>query len=216
MNPILVSITVSFAAAVLGVPPAIAVAWMLERTRWPGRGLVHTIVLLPLVLPPVVVGYILLKIFSPRGGPLGFLPIAFHWGGAVVAAAVAGFPLLVMYISMAFKNVDRRLEVMSRSLGRTPWQTFWRVTLPLSWTGILAGALLSFARGLGEFGATIVLAGRIPGETETIPLAIYAALDQPGGESRIYGLIAASIILCLAGVLGFRALNRPGGRTDEI
>jgi molybdate transport system permease protein len=213
MNCIGISLTVGLAATVLSLPLGIAVSWVLERSRWPGRGLLHSLVLLPLVLPPVVVGYLLLILFSPRGWLGRFLqavgsPVAFHWLGAVVAAAVVGFPLLVMYVSLAMKEVDPRLEVMSRSLGRSTWQTFWRVTLPLSWPGILAGTVLSFARGLGEFGATIILAGRIPGETETIPLAIYALLDAPGREAEAGWLVGVSCLLCLACVLLFRILDR--------
>jgi len=210
-QPVVLSLGVGFAATLLGLPFAVAVAWLLERSRLPGRGLLQSLVLLPLVLPPVVVGFLLLKLFSPRGA-LGALleslgaPVAFHWLGAVVAAAVVGFPLLVMMAGLALKAVEPRLEVVSRSLGRTPWQTFWSVTLPLSWPGIAAGAVIAFARGLGEFGATIVLAGRIPGETETIPLRIYAELDAPGGEERIGGLLLGSVALCLAAVVAWRAL----------
>jgi len=213
MGSIPLSILVGFSAMLVSLPAALFVAWFLERTRAPGRGFVQTLVMLPLVLPPVVLGYLLLKVFSPRGllgrglGALG-LPVAFHWLGAVVAAAVVGFPLFVMMISLAMKGVDPRLERMSRSLGRSRWATFWRVTLPLSWPGVLSGAAIAFARGLGEFGATIVLAGRIPGETETIPLAIYAELDSPGGEGRILGLVIASLALCLAGVMASRLLDR--------
>jgi molybdate transport system permease protein len=216
-----ISLTVGAAATLLSLPPGIAVAWMLERTRLPGRAALHTLVLLPLVLPPVVTGYLLLKLFSPRGAvgqalrEIG-MPVAFHWLGAVAAAAVVGFPILVMYTSLAMKEIDPRLEVMSRSLGRSPWQTFWRVTLPLSWPGILAGAVLSFARGLGEFGATIVLAGRIPGETETIPLEIHALLEAPGGEGRAIGLVLASVAMCLVCVLGFRAIDAWYRRHLEI
>lgn len=203
MTSIWLSLTVGLAATALSLPPGIAVAWLLERRRVP---FLHTLVLLPLVLPPVVTGYLLLLVFTPRG-PLGFLPVAFHWLGAVVAAAVVGFPLLVMSVSLALRSVDSRFEVMSRSLGRTPWQTFRRVTLPLCWPGIVAGSVLSFARGLGEFGATIVLAGRIPGETETISLAIYSALEVPGGEGRVAALAAASIALCVACVWISRRLS---------
>jgi molybdate transport system permease protein len=221
MESILLSLSVGLAATLLSIPPAIAVAWFLERSRAAGKGIVHTIVMMPLVLPPVVLGYLLLKFFSPHGAvgraflTLG-MPVAFHWLGAVVAAAVVGFPLLVINIVLAMKAVEPRLETASRSLGRTPWQTFWRVTLPLSWPGILAGAAIAFARGLGEFGATIVLAGRIPGETETIPLAIYAELDAPGGERRIVGLVVASIAICLACVLAARALDRWYRRRLEL
>jgi molybdate transport system permease protein len=212
VTSIWLSLSVGLAATVLSLPAAVAVAWYLERTRSRARGAVHALVLLPLVLPPVVVGYLLLRIFSPRGALGRALeavgaPVAFHWLGAVVAAAVVGFPLLVMMTGLALKNVDRRLETTSRALGRSPWDTFWRVTLPLSWPGILSGAVLAFARGLGEFGATIVLAGRIPGETETIPLALYAGLEAPGGEARIVGLVAASVALCLLSVVAWRTLD---------
>lgn len=213
MTSIKLSLFVGLSATFLSLPPAILVAWFLERTRSRARGTVQTLVMMPLVLPPVVLGYLLLKAFSPRGwvgetlAGLG-MPVAFHWLGAVVAAAVVGFPLFVMNIALAMKSVDSRLETISRTLGRSRWETFRRVTLPLSWPGILAGATLSFARGLGEFGATIVLAGRIPGQTETIPLAIYAELDSPGGESRILGLVLASIAICLLSVLAARRLDR--------
>ena len=210
-EPVLLSLGVGLAATLLSLPFAVATAWLIERSRVPGRGLIQALVMLPLVLPPVVVGFLLLKLFSPRGA-LGQLlaslgaPVAFHWLGAVVAAAVVGFPLFVMMVGLAMRSVEPRLEIVSRSLGRTPWETFWRVTLPLAWPGIVAGAVIAFARGLGEFGATIVLAGRIPGETETIPLRIYAELDAPGGEARVAGLLGWSLALCLAAVVAWRWL----------
>jgi molybdate transport system permease protein len=220
-HPIVLSLGVGLAATLLSLPFAIAFAWVLERSRWPGRSVLQALVMLPLVLPPVVVGYLLLKLFSPRGAVGAALaalqvPIAFHWLGAVVAAAVVGFPLFVMMVGLAMKAVEPRLETISQSLGRSPWQTFWRVTLPLSWPGIVAGAVIAFARGLGEFGATIVLAGRIPGETETIPLRIYAELDAPGGERRIVGLVGASIALCLAAVIAWRRLSTWHRRRLEL
>jgi molybdate transport system permease protein len=221
VSSISLSLTVGLVATVASLPAAIAVAWYLERTRLPGRELVQTLVMLPLVLPPVVVGYLLLRAFSPRGPLGGFLerlgtPVAFHWAGAVLAAAVVGFPLFVLTVAQAMKAVDSRYETISRALGRSAWGTFFRVTLPLSWPGILSGAAIAFARGLGEFGATIVLAGRIPGETETIPLEIYAELDAPGGETRIAGLLAAAILLCLACVVGSRLLDRWYRRRLEL
>jgi len=212
MTPVTLSLLVALTATLISLPFAVASAWFLERTQSVGRGLFQTAVMLPLVLPPVVVGYLLLKVFSPRG-PLGRalegagVPVAFHWLGAVAAAAVVGFPLLVMMSGLAMKAIDLRLETMSRALGRSRWQTFWRITLPLSWPGILSGTALAFARGLGEFGATIVLAGRIPGETETIPLKIYAELDAPGGEARVAGLVIISVLICFLCVLGARALD---------
>jgi len=208
-----ISLSVGAAATALSLAPGTAVAWVLERSRTPVRGLLHALVYLPLVLPPVVTGLVLLRIFSPRGllgralETIG-LPVAFHWLGAVVAAAVVGFPLLVAGISLAFRSVDPRLETLSRSLGRGPWATFFRITLPLAYPGILAGAVLCFARGLGEFGATIVLAGRIPGETETLSLAVYAALERPGAEAHTTALVIFSIAIGVAGILVARILDR--------
>ncbi|HZL72580.1 MAG TPA: molybdate ABC transporter permease subunit [Planctomycetota bacterium] len=221
MSPILLSLTVGLTATAISLPPGILVSWILERTRWPGRGLLHVLVLLPLVLPPVVTGYLLLKMFSPNAGLGRFLqdagmPVAFHWLGAVVAAAVVGFPLLVLSVTLSMKAIDPRMEIVSRSLGRSPGSTFWRVTLPLSWPGILAGSVLSFARGLGEFGATIIVAGRLPKETETIPLAIYSAMEVPGGEERIGALVAASFIICVAAVFAARALDSWHRRRLEL
>jgi molybdate transport system permease protein len=212
MNAVELSLTVGIASTVLSLPFAVAMAVYLERSRSRARHAVQTLVMLPLVLPPVVVGYLLLKVFSPLG-PLGRalaglgVPVAFHWLGAVTAAAVVGFPLFVLMIALALKAVDPRFERVSRSLGVSPWRTFWRVTLPLTWPGILAGAAVAFARGLGEFGATIILAGRIPGETQTIPLQIYAELDAPGGERRIVGLLLTSCAACLVCVALSRMLD---------
>ncbi len=221
MNSVELSLTVGLAATLLSLPPAVATAWFLERTRSRARTVVQTLVMLPLVLPPVVTGYVLLKLFSPLG-PLGRVlsaigtPVAFHWLGAVVAAAVVGFPLLVMMTALALKAVDPRFETVARSLGASPWRTFWRVTLPLTWPGILAGAAVAFARGLGEFGATIILAGRIPGETQTIPLEIYAELDAPGGEQRIIGLVVTSVVVCFGCVLASRMLDAWHRRRLEL
>jgi molybdate transport system permease protein len=221
MDPVALSLSVGLAAVAVSLPPAVAVAWILERSRLPGRALLQTLVLMPLVLPPVVVGYLLLALFSPRGALGAALarlgtPVAFDWLGAVVAAAVVGFPLLVMLAGQALRGVDPRLEVASRCLGRSAWQTFRRVTLPLAWPGILAGSALAFARGLGEFGATIVLAGRIPGRTETIPLRIYAELEVPGAEARIGLLVAASVAMGLAAVVAYRLLEARHRRRLEL
>jgi molybdate transport system permease protein len=212
MNSVEISLTVGVASTLLSLPPALAIACYLERSRSRARHAVQTLIMLPLVLPPVVTGYLLLEIFSPIG-PLGRAlaavgaPVAFHWLGAVVAASVVGFPLFVLMIALALKAVDPRFERVSRSLGVSPWMTFWRVTLPLTWPGILAGAAVAFARGLGEFGATIILAGRIPGETQTIPLHIYAELDAPGGERRIVGLVLTVCAICLVCVAVSRVLD---------
>jgi molybdate transport system permease protein len=222
VSPILLSLTVGLTATAISLPPGVFIAWILERTRFPGKGILHAFVLLPLVLPPVVTGYLLLTLFSPRNSELGRLlaswgmPVAFQWLGAVVAAAVVGFPLLVLSVTLAMKAIDPRMETVSRSLGRSRWSTFWRVTIPLAWPGILAGSVLSFARGLGEFGATIILAGRRPDVTETIPLAIYSALETPGEEERVRFLILASLVICLAAVIATRALDSWHRRRLEL
>jgi molybdate transport system permease protein len=206
------SVTVGLTATLVSLPFAVALAWFLERTRSRLRHPIQALIMMPLVLPPVVTGYLLLRLFSPLG-PLGRalarigMPVAFHWLGAVVAAAVVGLPLFVMMSAQSMKAVDPRFEAASASLGASRWRTFWRVTLPLTWPGILVGAVMAFARGLGEFGATIIVAGRIPGETETIPLAIYAELDAPGGEDRVVGLVAVAVAMCAVCVVGARVLD---------
>lgn len=215
------SISVAAAGTALSLPPAVLVAWYLERSKLPGRGLVHALVMMPLVLPPVVVGYVLLLAFSPRrwlGRTLAAIgvPVAFHWSGAVLASAIVGFPLFVMTIGLALKSVDPRLELASRCLGRSAWSSFWRITVPLSWPGILAGATIAFARGLGEFGATIVFAGRIAGQTDTLALRIYGELDAVGGEARVVPLVLASIVLAIAAVALARGLDAHHRRRLEL
>lgn len=211
-SSIWLSVTVGLTATLISLPLAVGLAWFLERTRSRLRHPVQALIMMPLVLPPVVTGYLLLRLFSPLGAvgralaAIG-MPVAFHWLGAVVAAAVVGLPLFVMMSAQSMKAIDPRFEAASASLGASRWRTFWRVTLPLTWPGILAGAVMAFARGLGEFGATIILAGRIPGETETIPLAIYAELDAPGGEDRVIGLVAVSVAMCVVCVVGARVLD---------
>ncbi len=221
MSPVQLSLLVGLSATLLALPPALAVAWVLERTQWRGRGVLHGLVLMPLVLPPVVTGYLLLAVFSPRA-PVGAalaslgLPVAFHLAGAVLAAAVVGFPLLVMLVARAYRSVDPRLELVSRSLGQTPLQTWWRVTLPLAWPGVVAGALLAFARALGEFGATIVLAGHVPGETGTIPLEVLALLDVPGAEGDVAWLCGIAVLLGAFSVAAYRLLDTRHRRRMEL
>ena len=218
---LLLSLRVGALAVLISLPLGTACAWLIERSRLPRRDLLQTLVMLPLVLPPAVTGILLLWVFSPRHALGAFLaalglPVAFSFLGAVVAAAVVGFPLLVMNIGLAFKSIDPRMEMISRSLGRSPWQTFWRITIPLAYPGILAGVVLAFARGLGEFGATIVLAGRIPGETDTLSLAVYSYLDGPGNENNIITLTVLSVILGLGAVVVSRALDRAFHRKLEM
>jgi len=221
VNSVWLSLTVGLAATIGTLPVAVGLAWFLERTRSRLRNVVQTAVMLPLVMPPVVTGYLLLKAFSPLG-PVGRAlaalgaPVAFHWLGAVAAAAVVGLPLFVLMSAQAMRAVDPRYEAVSGSLGASRWATFWRITMPLTWPGILSGAVIAFARGLGEFGATIILAGRIPGETQTIPLQIYAELDAPGGERRVVGLVVASVVICTISVAASRALDAWYRRRLEI
>jgi molybdate transport system permease protein len=221
LSPLLLSIEVALAGTLISLPFAVLAAWVIERSRLPGRGVLQAIVLLPLLLPPVVTGYLLLALFTPRGAlgralQAAGAPVAFHFLGAVVAAAVVGFPLLVLTIGQAIQAVDPRLETIARTLGLAPLAAFRRVTLPLAWPGILAGALLAFARGLGEFGATIVLAGSIAGETETVSLTIYGLLERPGGEARIVPLVIESVAICVAAVAVARVLQRRHRRRLEL
>jgi molybdate transport system permease protein len=200
------SLKVALVGTVLGAPPGILLARLLSRGRFKARSAVEAVVSLPLVLPPVLTGYFLLLLFG-RNGLLGGLleslgiSIAFDWKGAAVVAAVMGFPLLVRSARVGFESVDPEIEQTARSLGAGPWDTFVHVTLPLARRGILAGLVLAFARSLGEFGATIVLAGNIAGQTRTIPLAIYRWVQTPGGGAQALALGGVSALLGLAALL---------------
>ncbi len=219
-TPILLSLQVALVATAAGLPPAIAVAWLLARPRLPGRMALEVVVTAPLVMPPLATGYLLLLLLG-RGGPVGRwlheslgVDIAFTWVGAAVASGVLAFPLMVRAIQIAFESIDRRLEGASRSLGAGRWDTFRSVTLPLALPGVAAGAMLGFARSLGEFGGTIVLAGNIPGRTQTIPLAIYTAINSPGGEGRALALLLVSVALSVGALLvsGILTRRRRSGR----
>ncbi|MGE3906443.1 MAG: molybdate ABC transporter permease subunit, partial [Reyranellaceae bacterium] len=214
VDVVLLSLKVAFWSMVLTLPVAIALAWLLSRRDFWGKSLLDAAVHLPLVLPPVVVGYALLLLFG-RNGPIGRLldelfgvSIAFAWEGAAVAAAVMGLPLAVRTIRLSFDAIDRRLEHAARTLGATRWDTFLVITLPLALPGILAGLVLSFARGLGEFGATITFVSNIPGETRTLPLAEYTYLQQPGSEEPALRLAVLSVILAFAALLAAEHVNR--------
>ena len=197
------SLQVGLLAVVVALPGALALAWLLSRKRFPGRLLLESLVFLPLILPPVVTGYALLALFG-RHGPLGELlgavgiVVAFRWTGAVIAAAVMGFPLLVLSVRVAFDNVDRRLEAAAETLGAGAWRRFVSITLPLSARGIAAGCVLAFARAFGEFGATISFVSNIPGETRTLPIAIYELLNVPGGMPGVHRLAIVSLVVALA------------------
>ena len=207
------SVRVAALAVAASLVPGILLGWALARWEHPLRALLQGAVMLPLVLPPVVTGYLLLALLG-RSRPLGEAwhaltggHLAYTTAACVIAAAVVGFPLLVEAIRLSMLGVDRRLEQVSRSLGRGALDTFLRVTLPLSLPGVCAGAVLAFARALGEFGATIVLAGNVAGETRTIPVAVYTLLNVRGGEAAAWRLVAVSVALALATLFASFALQ---------
>jgi len=212
------SLRVAFWAVAGSLPFGIAVAWLLARTRFPGRLILDGIVHLPLVLPPVAVGYLLLVLLG-RQGPVGAwleswfgITLAFTWRAAVVAAAVMAFPLMVRAIRLGIEAIDRGLEDAARTLGARPPAVFFRVTLPLALPGILAGVLLAFARSLGEFGATIMFAANIPGETRTLPLALYSVAQTPDGDGPALRLILISLALAMAALILSEILARRADR----
>ena len=193
---ILFTLGVSAAAIVASLPFGLALGWYLARKQWPGKALVETLVMLPLVVPPVVTGLVLLKLFGKKG-PFGALfdqwgiEIIFTWKAVVLALAIMAFPLLLRCIRTAFEEVPRHLEEAAATLGKTPWLVFSRVSVPLARRGIAAGLVLGFARALGEFGATMMVAGLIPGVTETVPLAIYRSFHA-GNDERVWMLAGVS------------------------
>lgn len=216
------SLKVSGVAVVATLPIAFALAWLLARGRFPGKLLLDGIVHLPLVLPPVVTGWLLLIAFGAQGPAGRFLAdwfgigFVFHWTGAALAAAVMALPLMVRAIRLSIEAVDRRLEGAARTLGATPLHAFLTVTLPLSLPGVLAGAVLGFARSIGEFGATITFVSNIPGETRTLPLAIYSALQIPGSEALVTRLALISVALSLGAVILSEALARRGQMNERM
>lgn len=187
------------------LPFGIALAWLLARRDWPGKSLVETLVALPLVIPPVATGLVLLKLLGRRGPLGGWLEstfgweIVFTWRGVVIATAVMSFPLLVRTARVAFEGVSPRLEQVARTLGAGPWRVFATITLPLAARGLIAGAVLAFARALGEFGATIMVAGFIPGQTATLALSIYH-LVQLGRDGEALALLGVSVAIAFAAV----------------
>jgi molybdate transport system permease protein len=201
------SLSVALRSVAFGLPPAVLAAWLLARGRFPGRALLDALVHLPLVLPPVVVGWLLLVTFGLRG-PVGTLlndwfgiRLVFTTAGASLATAVMSFPLIVRAVRLSLDAVDSGLEEAARSLGAGALDRFVTVTLPLIAPGILSGAITAFAAGLGEFGAVITFASNIPGETQTLPLAIYSATQTPGGEATAAKLAAISFTLAVTGLL---------------
>ncbi|MET4595990.1 molybdate ABC transporter permease subunit [Sphingomonas sp. Leaf20] len=212
------SLKVGGVAMLVTLPIAFAIAWILARVRFPGRVLVDALVHLPLVVPPVVTGWLLLIAFAPNGPIGGWLQdwfgvsVLFRWTGAAIAAGVMALPLMVRAMRLSIEAVDRRLESAARTLGAGPWRVFWTLTLPLSVPGVLAGAVLGFARSIGEFGATITFVSNVPGQTQTLPLAIYSALQQPGAEAMVWRLSAISVSLSLVALVASELLTRRAGR----
>lgn len=211
---ILLSLKVSIVAMLASLPIAFLLAYALARGRFAGKILLDAFVSLPLVLPPVVTGWLLLLAFG-NTGPVGRLlnttlgfTFMFRWTGAALAAAIMALPLMVRAMRLSIEAVDRRLEGAARTLGASPTRVFFSITLPLSVPGILAGAVLGFARSMGEFGATITFVSNIPGETQTLPIAIHAALQNPGGEGIVTQLTLTSVALSFCALLASEVLAR--------
>ncbi len=204
---IVLSLKVAFFSVVLSLPVAILVAHVLARFDFPGKTLLDAVIHLPLVLPPVVVGFALLLLFG-KHGPIGAwlndwfgIVIAFRWTGAALASAIMGFPLMVRAIRLSISSIDARLETVARTLGGSRTWVFLSITLPLALPGLITGVLLSFARSLGEFGATITFVSNIPGETETLPLAIYTFVQSPGGDAQAILLSLIAVVLSIAALI---------------
>jgi molybdate transport system permease protein len=218
-DAIILSLKVALLATGLGLPLALGVAWVLARRTFPGKILVDALVHLPLVLPPVAVGYLLLVLLG-RGGPVGSwleasfgISLAFTWVGAAIASAIMGFPLMVRAIRLSIEAIDPKLEKAARTLGASPLHTFRSITFPLLMPGLISGAVLGFARALGEFGATITFAGNIRGVTQTLPSALFTAHQQPGGEALALRLAVLSILLALVALVASEILARRARRT---
>lgn len=210
------SLQVALTATLLSLPFGIGLGFLLARRDFPGKSLVETVLSLPLVLPPVVTGYLLLVAFGTRGW-LGAhlqdwfgITLVFTWKGAALASAVMAFPLMVRAIRLAFAAVDVRLEQAARTLGAGRWETFVKISLPLAQRGIIAGAVLAFARSIGEFGATIMIAGNLPGETQTIPVYIYTLINSPGGMEESARVVVIAIVIAAAALVFSEYLDRRG------
>lgn len=212
------SVRVATVAMLTSLPLGIAIAYLLARCKFPGKSLIDGIVLLPLILPPVVTGYLLLLTFGRRGLVGSFLAeqlgivFSFRWTGAALACAVMGFPLMVRAIRLSIESVDRRLEEAAGTLGANPLWVFVFVTFPLIAPGIIAGMILSFAKAMGEFGATITFVSNIPGETQTLPSAIYTFTQVPGGDAGALRLTLVSIAISMAALMVSELMARWVGR----
>ena len=219
---ILLSLRIAVVATVVSLPLGIAIAWLLARRDFWGKAVLDAVVHLPLVLPPVVTGYLLLLGFGKRG-PIGaFLAehfgivFSFRWTGAALACAVMGFPLMVRAIRLSIEAVDRKLEAAAGTLGANPLWVFATITLPLALPGVIAGMILSFAKAMGEFGATITFVANIPGETQTLPSAIYTYTQVPGGDPMVLRLMSISIVISMMALVVSEALARRVGRRMDL
>ena len=221
-NAVSLSIRVATVAMLFSLPPGILIAYLLARGRFWGKSLLNGLVHLPLILPPVVTGYLLLLGFGRRG-PIGaFLAenfgivFSFRWTGAALACGIMGFPLMVRAIRLSIEAVDRRLEAAAGTLGANPLWVFATITLPLILPGIIAGMILTFAKAMGEFGATITFVSNIPGETQTLPSAIYTFTQVPGGDEGALRLTLISIVIAMAALLASEAFARFAGRRLDV
>lgn len=206
ISALYLSAKVGLFATLVNLPFAIAVAWILARYEFRFKVFLESLLQLPMILPPVVLGYFLLILFGNRGVIGQFLTewgiqFAFNWKGAVIASMVVALPLMVQPIRLSFQLINRQLEQVAQTLGASPIQAFWSISLPLAVPGILIGSILCFSRSLGEFGATITFVGNIPDETRTVPIAIYSLLQQPDGESMAMRLVMLSVLLAFAALV---------------
>jgi len=214
LQAVWLSLKVASVAMAFSLVPAIGVAWVLSRHRFWGRSVLNTLVHLPLVVPPVVTGYALLRVFGQRGVVGAWLlthggfQFSFRWTGAALAAGVMAFPLIVRAVQLGIDNVDRQIEEAAATLGASPWKVFLSVTLPLALPGLVAGLAIGFAKALGEFGATITFVSNIPGETQTLALAIYSQLERPGGDGPAMRLAWLSIGISVLALFASEALSR--------
>jgi molybdate transport system permease protein len=211
---VLLSLRVATVATLVATPLGIAVGWLLARREFWGKSLLDATIHLPLVLPPVVTGYLLLLTFGRRGVVGAWLAehlglvFAFRWTGAALACGIMSFPLLVRPIRLSIEAVDRRLEQAAATLGAAPWQVFLTVTLPLALSGVLAGMVLGFAKALGEFGATITFVSNIPGETQTISSAIYSLIQTPDGDAAAMRLVVISVLISMVALVASEWFSR--------
>ncbi|OAN11194.1 molybdate ABC transporter permease [Photobacterium jeanii] len=221
IQALLLSLKISGVAVLCSLPLGILCAWLLARCQFVGKSILDGIIHLPLVLPPVVIGYLLLVMMG-RQGVIGQwlyqwfgLTLSFSWRGAALAVAVVAFPLMVRSIRLSLESVDAKLEQAARTLGASPLKVFLTITLPLTVPGILTGTILAFARALGEFGATITFVSNIPGETQTIPLAMYSFIETPGAENEAARLCMIAIFIALASLFASEWLSRIARRRLE-